>query len=464
MATILVIDDDPDALLLVEAALAGAGHRVVTSTDGRRVADLAAEHGADAVVLDVLMPEISGHDALQVLRERPGTGGVPVLLLSAQAQGQDRVQGLRKGADDFLSKPFEPEELVLRVERLVAQKARPRGGGGEANLKLAEVLREGKLEGSLYLGRYQALEVVGEGGSGLVFRGWDPWLKRPVALKTLRFDRLQVESDTFDRARSSDSASRQVADLLHEAVTAARFSHPNIVTLFDVGGGREHAFLAMEYVDGTSLSAYLKARYRLSAGETIPLAIAVASGLDIAHRNRIVHHDVKPGNVLLGRDGSIKVSDFGVAQLVSTLNATTPTIFGTPGYLPPELLMGGSYSERGDLFGLGAVLYQCLTGELPFAGRNFRQRLVATVRNEAPPARDAVPELSPELGGLLMDLLAKDPENRPASAAEVVSRLRHLPERPDTWNPDFSLLPSSRERTGHSSRVVSSGDLAAVTG
>ena len=468
MATILVIDDDPDALLLVEAALGGAGHRVVTSSDARNIAQLTAEHGADAVVLDVLMPEISGHEALQALRSRAATGGVPVLLLSAQAEGQHRVAGLRKGADDFLGKPFEPEELVLRVERLVAQQSRGSGSGNElTGVQLKQALQDGKVEGPLYLGRYQALEVVGEGGSGLVFRGWDPWLKRPVALKTLRFDQLEVgESLLF---RSSDSASRQVADLLREAVTVARFTHANIVTLFDVGGARDYAFLAMEFVDGQSLAEYLKGQGTLTPGEAVHLGLAVAAGLDVAHRERIVHQDVKPGNILLGRDGSIKVSDFGVAQLIASLNAEEETIFGTPGYLPPEVLLGGTYSVRADLFGLGVVLFQSLTSVLPYTGKNARQRLLATVHGEMTSARDAAPTISESFSELLADLLARDPDRRPASAAEVIRRLESLPETPDAkvpgaWRPHLSDRRRTPFRSANTSRVVAAAELAAVRG
>lgn len=464
MATILVIDDDPDALLLVEAALSRAGHRVVTSSEPQQIAELAAEHGADAVVLDVLMPEISGHEALLALRAQAATGGVPVLLLSAQAEGQDRVEGLRKGADDFLSKPFEPEELVLRIERLVAQQSRGTGTDKVSGALLQQALRDGKVDGPLFLGRYQAIEVVGEGGSGLVFRGWDPWLKRPVALKTLRFDQIEVSGEFFAGAGSGESASRQVADLLHEAVTVARFTHANIVTLFDVGGTRDHAFLAMEFIDGRSLAAYLKARKSLTPGEAVQLGLAVAGGLAAAHGHRIVHQDIKPGNILLGRDGSIKVSDFGVAQLIASLNPTEQTIFGTPGYLPPEILLGETYSERADLFGLGVVLFEALTGMLPYSGKNPQERLLATVHGKMKPARSAAPDISEEFARLLSDLLAKEPESRPASATEVIRRLRGLPEAAGTWQPDFSGCGNPPFRSRANSRVVTRSDLAAIRG
>ncbi|MEM9597387.1 MAG: protein kinase [Acidobacteriota bacterium] len=426
MATILVIDDDPDILVLVRHALDGAGHRTVTSSDPAGIADLAAAEGVDCVVLDVMMPDLSGHDALRLLRGHPRTGGVPVLLLSSRAESQDRVQGLRVGADDFLSKPFEPEELVLRIERLVASRTPAVAGPWTSDPNLKESLRTGRVVGSLFLGRYQALDVVGEGGSGLVFRGWDPWLKRAVALKTLR----------IEGPAAPPASSNEVADLLGEAVTVARFSHPNIVTVYDLGGSSEVAFIAMEFVDGTSLAQYLERSGRLAPAQVVPLALGIARGLEAAHGHRIVHQDVKPGNVLLGYDGSIKVSDFGVARLLTSLSQDEGTVFGTPGFLPPEILLGEPHSEAADLFGLGAVLFQCLTGVLPFAGDSLHQLVRNTVRQGTPSPRSLVPEVSPELDLLVREMLAKDPEARLGQASEAVDRLMELPGATESWIPE----------------------------
>lgn len=426
MAKILVVDDDPDALLLVSHALEEAGHQVVATSDPTRIEQSVEENGVDAVVLDVMMPDVSGHDALRALRRQPRTGGVPVILLSARADGPDRIQGLRHGADDFLSKPFEPEELVLRVERLLVQ------SGPRSRSEVAETLLDGHLEESLRrgevvrpfsLGRYQVLDVVGRGGSGLVFRGWDPWLKRPLALKTVGF---------HGRSPAGPGGS----PILHEAVTVARFNHPNIVTVYDLGGNERFAFIAMEFVHGTSLARLLARHGKLPPDQIVPLGLAVAEGLDAAHAHRIVHHDVKPGNILLGRDGSIKVSDFGVARLLTSLQEEEGTVFGTPGFLPPEMLLGAPYDELGDLFGLGALLFQAATGELPFTGRTVRDLVRSTLRDATPSVRVFEPEIPWEIDRLLGDLLQKEPEERPRSAREVVERLRALGRRED-WRADL---------------------------
>lgn len=445
MSTILVIDDDPDTLLLVAHTLESAGHRVISSSDPFQLGPLVETYSADAVVLDVLMPGLSGHEALRALRESPRTGGVPVLLLSARAAGQDRVFGLRQGADDFLSKPFEPEELILRIERLTALRAKPHNLGGS---NLERSLREGRVIGPLFLGRYQALELIGEGGSGFVFRGWDPWLKRPMALKTLRFEPHE------------DGTGGTVADLLREAVTVARFSHPNIVTVYDAASDAQVAFIAMEYVDGPSLAHYLQRFGKLPAEQVLPIGLQIARGLAAAHSHQIVHHDVKPGNILLGPDGSIKVSDFGVARFLTAFGGEDELhIFGTPGYMPPEILLGQPYTPAGDLFGLGVLLFQCLTGEMPFAGDQVKQVLLRTISSYTPSPRDLEPGVPVDLDQLVRDLLRKDPADRPQSAAEVVQRLEELQVDAAPWKPEPGDLQKARSKTMMTSSIAISREL-----
>ncbi len=431
MAKILVIDDNPDIVATVDLALTAAGHEVITSTDPALVAKLAAENNVDAVILDVMMPKISGYEALRTLRAQAKTGGLPILFLSAHADGEDRVRGLREGANDFLSKPFVAEELILRVERLVSQRGPARSDAVASRSDLERSLAARKVVGHVYLGRYQALEVVGEGATGLVFRGWDPWLKRPVALKTMRIDQLLK----LDRHAMTSK-------VVQEAITIARFNHPNIVAVYDVGEGAEVAFIAMEFIDGTTLSDYLEDQFRLPPSQVVPLAIGIARGLAAAHRRHVVHSDIKPGNVLLGRDGSIKVTDFGVATLVTSVVQSEGKLFGTPGYLPPEALMGEPYTEVGDLFGLGVTLYQCLIGVSPFAAESVHSIIVKTVKAKVEPPHTAFSGIPLELSDLVMKLLEKDPKDRITTADEVLARLAAMPASETPWQPQFS--PSAR--------------------
>lgn len=437
-ATILAVDDDPDALVLVAATLDRAGYQVVTSSAPAEIEALALEHGVDALVLDVVMPDLSGHDVLRSLRENPRTGGLPVLLLSARADGPDRVDGLRQGADDFLGKPFEPEELVLRIERLIAPYA-PERTEARSHPGLERTMKTGRVEGRLFLGRYQAIEVIGEGGTGTVFRGWDPKLKRPVALKT-----LYLGEDAPPNARHT------IKRLLDEAVTIARFNHPNIVTVYDVGDGADVAFIAMEYVDGTSLGSYLDLRGPLVPETAAGLALGIAQGLAAAHARGVIHRDVKPGNVLLGVDGSVKVSDFGFAELASSLGDQPGGIFGTPGYLPPEMVRGEPYGPAGDIYSLGVLLYRALSGQLPIPCDTFHEMIRATLSGERTPLRAVAPQVPVPIESLCEDLLADDPAARPPDGAAVVELLEALGVEATDWRIDAETverIAPDRERT-----------------
>jgi serine/threonine-protein kinase len=251
---------------------------------------------------------------------------------------------------------------------------------------------------------------------GAVFRGWDPKLQRPVALKTVR---LGIEL-------APEARRDLLSTLLHEAVTVARVNHGNVVSIYDVEDAPEGAFIAMEYVQGVSLERLLWRRGRLEASEVIPLGAGMARGLAVAHERGIMHRDVKPANILLGIDGSIKVTDFGIADLFTGVSAPADSIFGTPGYVPPESLEGRGSSRSGDLFALGVVLYQCLAGMAPFAGRNVAEILKATLFGDYRPLRRVVPEVPAELDSLIGHLLERDPARRPADAGAVAAELERM--------------------------------------
>ncbi len=416
-----MVDDDPVTLTLVESALVNAGHLVWTTENASRVRQWILERDIDALVLDVMLPDTSGLDLLRSLRQDPLIGGLPILMLSARGESEDRVHGLKQGADDYLAKPFAVEELVLRVDRLVAQRpgaVRDDIGPGLEDLERSLVDRQ--VVGKVYFGRYQVLEMVGEGAMGMVFRGWDPRLKRPVALKTLR-----IQPQGLDLDRPS-----MISNLLQEAVTVAKLNHPNLVAVYDVAQGPKGAFIAMEYVDGISLASHLKQHKTLAQAQVVSLGQGIAQGLDAAHQHHVVHHDVKPGNVLLSFGGEVKVTDFGVAHLGNTLVSDDAKVFGTPGYLPPETLLNEGYSEAGDLFGLGAMLYQCLVGRLPFVGRTLPQVVLSTVRDEVEPPSVNAPGVSEDMDALILGLLAKKPQDRIASAREVIERLLAMESEP----------------------------------
>jgi hypothetical protein len=318
-----------------------------------------------------------------------------------------------------------PIRDLARDQRKLAKAGSPPAGGDEIDdlRNSFDALRRGISErealGDVFLGRYQVVEFIATGGMGTVFRGWDPKLQRPVALKTVR---LGVDLLAGRRAQL-------ITQLVREAVTAARFSHPNVVAVYDVEDAPDGAFLALELVDGVSLEHLLLRRGRLSPQEVAPLGAAIAHGLAAAHARDIVHRDVKPANVLLGRDGSIKVTDFGIADFVAAASRAEGLVFGTPGYLPPESLRGSGHTRAGDLFALGVILYESLTGAKPFGGADVSDMIQSTLFAplKAPSARTA--GIPTELETLVLLLLERDPGRRPADAAAVAEELDRINAR-----------------------------------
>jgi serine/threonine-protein kinase len=240
-----------------------------------------------------------------------------------------------------------------------------------------------------------------------------------VALKTVR-----LGVDLLPEKRQ-----QLITQLVREAVTAARFSHPNVVAVYDVEDAPDGAFLALEYVEGPSLEHLLLRRGRLRPEETGPLGAAIARGLAAAHARDIVHRDVKPANVLLGRDGTIKVTDFGIADFVAAASRSEGLVFGTPGYLPPESLRGAGHTRAGDLFALGVILYECLTGAKPFGGLQVADMIQSTLFGVLKPPGARAAGIPPDLESLVLLLLERDPARRPTNAAAVAEELDQVSAR-----------------------------------
>jgi hypothetical protein len=276
-----------------------------------------------------------------------------------------------------------------------------------------------------FVGRYQVLALIGRGGMGMVFRGWDPKLQRNVALKALRMKEGKSESEK----------AALVEALRQEAVTIAKFSHPNIVAVYDVESAGDAAFIAMEIVEGMSLDRYLAWNQRVHWMEASVIGFAIARALDAAHEAGFLHHDIKPPNVLLGRDGSIKVTDFGIAQPISAGPARADVVYGTPGYLAPEGCQGARMGPEGDLFALGVVLWEIMVGVNPFRKGNVLATMRATVDDPVPDSRSRVASVDTELSDLVAELMVKDPAKRLRDSQEVVRRLGGILRRSGArWN------------------------------
>src|SRR6185437_12061245 len=239
--------------------------------------------------------------------------------------------------------------------------------------------------GDVLADRYELEELVGTGGMSSVYRAHDRLLDRTVALKVLHEHHLQ-DPEYVERFR-------------REARSVAVLSHPNIVTVIDRGEHEGHQFIVFEYVDGQNLKRLIENRRPVPVDTALHLATQIAHGLSFAHRNGLVHRDVKPQNVLLNGDGRAKVTDFGIARSLDVKHGMTQTgtVLGTSDYIAPEQAQGQTISAQTDVYSLGVVLYELLTGEVPFPGDNFVAVAMRHINEPPPSVREHRPDVSPRL-------------------------------------------------------------------
>ncbi|MGB9006842.1 MAG: protein kinase [Candidatus Aminicenantales bacterium] len=264
------------------------------------------------------------------------------------------------------------------------------------------------------IGKYTILGEIGRGAMGIVYKATDPYIGRTVAIKTIRFDVL-------GQGPERDMAQKR---FIREAHSAGNLSHPNIVTIYDVGEDGDRSYIAMEYIDGCSLEELISSRKKLSLEETASLAEQVANALDTAHRKGVIHRDIKPANILIDQEGKPHLVDFGIARLSTSTMTQTNMIMGTPYYMSPEQIAGKKVDNRSDIFALGGVLYEMLTGQKPFPGESITT-VIYKIMNENPlPVRNFQKNLPEGLEPILQKALAKDPAARYQSCREMVNDIK----------------------------------------
>ncbi|MCU0588030.1 MAG: protein kinase [Syntrophobacteraceae bacterium] len=263
-------------------------------------------------------------------------------------------------------------------------------------------------------GRYETLRELGRGSMGIVYEAHDPQIDRTVALKVLRPEACVNELS--------------VQRFLREAQTIGRLSHPRIVTVYDIGGDHGTLFIAMEHLEGEPLNTRMKAK-RFTTGETLDLGIQMAETLDHAHGKGVVHRDIKPSNIVVRSDGTIKITDFGIAHMedsACTLRTHQGEILGTPAFMSPEQVLGRPVDGRSDLFSVGVILYQLSTGQRPFGhqGSTLASMLHAIVHASPPEPSELDADVDPELSRVIMRCLGKEPEDRYPTGAALADALR----------------------------------------
>ncbi len=485
-ARILVVDDGAENREVLRRRLEREGHAVDAAENGRHALELVAQGAYDLVLLDVLMPELDGYAVLDALKGSSATRDIPVIMISALDELPGIVRCIERGAEDYLHKPFDPVLLRARisasldkkrmrdqeveylheVNRVIEAAAAVEGGHYRPGA-LAEVTRrddelghlarvfdsmaqqikareerlrdrvrdlrqeiewarrdskesDGAIDGGnlrsgdTFAQRYEIIAVMGRGGMGTVYRAKDLELEEEVAIKTLR---PEFVSDKTLLARFKD-----------EIRLARRLSDASIVRTHDFGEWSGVCFLTMECVQGITIRELIDTRGRLGVSATLAIAAQLAHSLAVAHEHGVIHRDIKPQNLLVDEAGVLKVMDFGVARLAerSTANTEAGLVIGTPAYMPPEQLMAEQVDARSDLYAAGVVLYECLTGQLPFQAGSVISLVAKLLKEEPRPPHDVNQEIPPALSALVLRLLAKRPEDRVQTAVELGLQLAAL--------------------------------------
>jgi serine/threonine protein kinase len=278
------------------------------------------------------------------------------------------------------------------------------------------------------LGRYKIISEIGQGAMGVVYKAVDPIIDRTVAIKTINLNLSRQELEEYE------------ARFQQEIKAAGRLNHPNIVTIYDVGKTESVAYMAMEFLEGQELKDIIASGKLMAADAVVDIIAQVADGLWFAHQQNIVHRDVKPSNIMVLRGGIAKITDFGIARLPnSAVKTMTGLILGSPRYMSPEQVIGKTIDNRSDIFSLGVVLYEALTGVAPFDGDNVNAIMYATV-NTTPAAPSQHARAVPAMLDLIVaKAMAKTLDDRYQSVKELADDLREVRRQMDHGRPATAL-------------------------
>ncbi|MDP2339622.1 MAG: protein kinase [Deltaproteobacteria bacterium] len=439
---LLIAEDDVATRTLLTVFFQKKGFDVTAVNDGRSAALALGAGCFDVAIFDVMMPEMTGLEAL----ERVRAAGImtPVILATALSDAQDVVRGLGAGADDYVAKPFDLAVLHARVMlRLRTQP--PIAAAAVVDPSPLRVGNPNVARGMILDGRYELEEIIGSGSFGVVWRARHLGLETAVAVKLLRREQAgsgtnRLEPiDSMGRGADRDSFEERTDELRLEGVRAARVPHQNAVRIHDVGTMPDGtAYLVMELLDGPTLEHLLRRERVMTIARAVGILLPVLDVLAAAHAQGVIHRDIKPANILVhrtaGGDNVVKVLDFGVAKLIDAgrenpggAPGTGPgsnsnrTIAGSPAYLAPERLRGHKYDGRTDVYGAGIVLYEMLTGRVPFQSLEGDLMAVALMhlKEQALPPSKRNPLLPAGIDALVLQFLEKDPARRPTAEAAV---------------------------------------------
>ncbi len=290
--------------------------------------------------------------------------------------------------------------------------------------------------------RYEIIEQIGTGGMSYVYKAKDHKLNRYVAVKVLKSE--------FSENKGFVSKFRV------EAQAAAGLAHPNIVNVYDVGEDNGLHYIVMELVEGITLKEYIEKKARLSVKEAISIAIQVSMGIEAAHNNHIIHRDIKPQNIIISREGKVKVTDFGIAR-AATSNTITSNVMGSVHYTSPEQARGGYSDEKSDIYSLGITMFEMLTGRVPFNGETTVSIAIKHIQDEMPSPRDYVPEIPVSVEQIIFKCTQKSPDRRYDNISQVIADLKE-----SLINPEASFVQMNKVDEDAATKMIQEGEIKEI--
>lgn len=405
MNHILIIDDDDATLKLASLYLSRAGYHTGECLDSMQALAAIASNPPDLVLCDIHLPGLDGYGLLSALRAQPGTEALPVILMTAHADHPGFRKGMKLGADDYLTKPLDREELIDAVAARLA-----RASASNPTVAVAAAAEPAPESDDLSrvtrLTDYKLVRKIAEGGMSSIYLADQKSTGRRVVLKLFPL-RKGMPQEAIDR-------------FVQEHKMLERLHHPNIVEIYAQGFNDEHLYIAMEYFQNGSLNEHLQAA--LPEARAFEYAIQIAKGLEAAHRAGIVHRDLKPDNIMVRKDGTLALTDFGIAKDLNAGSTMTVhgEVMGTPSYVAPEQAQGLQVGPAADVYSLGVMLFQMLTGRKPYQANDPANILYQHINSPIPKLPDDLAQWQ----DLINFLMTKSPLTRPRDASAVLAVFR----------------------------------------
>ena len=443
---LLLVDDHEDNLDMLSRRLRRRGFEVVTSISGLDALTLLQEQKFDAILLDIMMPEMSGIEVLHEIRAQFSKSELPVVMATAKSGSEDVVNALRAGANDYVTKPIDLPVVLARLEAALAMKAEYEKAKPSAEVESTESIGPGVVLD----GRYEIEHLIGEGGFAMVYKAKQLSTGQDVAVKILRSERVTGQTQAGQEVARFDREMKVIAELVHpglvrlvdsgrvhirrptsfKAVRKAQQAAQTIERSMDDANSTNDAFaegggpatvpyFAMEFLRGETLADRIDRDRQLFTDDALEIMLPVICGVHALHEKGIVHRDLKPSNIFLARDSTgglmPKVLDFGIAKLTHDGNAdlTTDKAFvGTPSYMSPEQALGHDLLDaRCDQYTLAAVLYELVAGRRPYQANNYTHMLMLIAEADYVPL-DVVAAVPQELVDAIHTAMSADPEER----------------------------------------------------